>query len=279
MDVVASWWKAELGSFGIPNMSFLTLGAGAYRCKLGNCRPSCDRLAKGVPYTYVMNQPLLSVQSHFFTANRSGEASPRNIIKSSLALKSTKVAAATYLMSAISALFIHIITVYTSEVYHRGDPKLTIFVRSKLAFFSPLFFLALKSCFRKHPHYLNGRLLFLIISQISTAFAFTLRGAMADRFAYRWAFAVSSSFPLEIPPLLPDILSSSKQRMLSYHSLSQFPMWCRSSSLVWPYLPLLQSSFWHASPFPSYTRFPSFPSFYGHLQLTSLKDLGLSRCR
>lgn len=132
MDVVASWWKTKPGSLGIPNMSFLTLGAGAYPCELGNCRPSCNRPAKGVPYTYVINQPPPNdIPSHSCIANRSGEASPRNIIKSSLALKSTKVAAATYLTSAISALVIHIITVYTFEVYHRGDPKLTIFVRSK----------------------------------------------------------------------------------------------------------------------------------------------------
>lgn len=116
--------------------------------------------------------PVTVLRKVFLTPNRSREASPRNIIKSSLTLKSTRIAAATYLTSAITALLIHIITVYTSEVYHRGDPKLTIFVRSK-----------------KHPHYLNGRLLFLILTQITTALAFTLRGAMADRFAYRWAFA------------------------------------------------------------------------------------------
>lgn len=141
MDVVASWWETELGSLGIPNMSFFTLGAAAYPCELGNCRSSCNRPEKGVPYTFVINQHLSNdLKSHFFTANRSGEASPRNIIKSSLALKSTKIATATYLTSAISALLIHIITVYTSEVYHRGDPKLTLFVRSKLALLLPLFF-------------------------------------------------------------------------------------------------------------------------------------------
>jgi len=57
MDVVASWWKSELGSLGKPYMSFLTLGAAADPCELGSYRPSYNRPAKGVPYTYVINQP------------------------------------------------------------------------------------------------------------------------------------------------------------------------------------------------------------------------------
>ena len=83
---------------------------------------------------------------------------------------------------------------------------------------------------RKHPHYLNGRLLFLIITQITTAVAFALRGAMVDRFAYRWAFAVSSLFI--ILQAFPNILSSLKQRMLSSRSLLRFPTLYRLSSLV-----------------------------------------------
>lgn len=49
----------------------------------------------------------------------------------------------------------------------------------------------LKEPNRKHPRYLNGRLLFLIISQACTALAFNLRGAMIDRYVYKWGLVVS----------------------------------------------------------------------------------------
>lgn len=48
--------------------------------------------------------------------------------------------------------------------------------------------------YRKHPHYLNGRLVFLLFSQISVGLAFSLRGAMVDRFVYKWADVSSMTF-------------------------------------------------------------------------------------
>jgi nucleoporin NDC1 len=65
--------------------------------------------------------------------------------------------------------------VYTYEMSAHGDPKLSVFVKS-----------------RKHPYYLNGRLLFLILSQATVATAFLLRGAFIDRYAYRWTLATNT---------------------------------------------------------------------------------------
>ncbi|KAG6878235.1 hypothetical protein C0993_010357 [Termitomyces sp. T159_Od127] len=51
-----------------------------------------------------------------------------------------------------------------------GNQGLTIFVKSK-----------------KHPFYLNGRFLFVVLSQIFAALAFSLRNITLDRFVFRWA--------------------------------------------------------------------------------------------
>lgn len=40
---------------------------------------------------------------------------------------------------------------------------------------------------RKHPHYLNGRLIFLICSQLTVAMGFMLRNIMLDRSVFLWA--------------------------------------------------------------------------------------------
>ncbi|PPR07533.1 hypothetical protein CVT26_013557 [Gymnopilus dilepis] len=114
----------------------------------------------------------------FLTPRRLGTTSPQSTIKTALAQNSTRIAFATYLASATAALVVHVIMAYAYESSARGDPKLSVFVKSK-----------------KHPHYLNGRLVFLLVSQFVTSIAFTLRGAMTDRFSYRWTYAISKTTP------------------------------------------------------------------------------------
>ncbi|KAF8960800.1 nucleoporin protein Ndc1-Nup [Flammula alnicola] len=118
--------------------------------------------------------PISVLRKVFLTAQRSGGVSPIATVKRALAQNSTKIAFITYAVSAISALIIHILMTNKYEIDARGDPKITLFVRSK-----------------KHPHYLNGRLLFLIATQFAVALAFSLRGAMIDRFVYRWILTLN----------------------------------------------------------------------------------------
>lgn len=49
---------------------------------------------------------------------------------------------------------------------------------------------------RKHPRYLNGRLVFLFLSQLSLATLYSLRVISRDAFAFQWVLAhhVSTSF-------------------------------------------------------------------------------------
>ena len=62
---------------------------------------------------------------------RSSASSPITIVKSSLSLSSSKIAFATHLVSAIFALITHVFMVYTYEMSAHGDPKLSVFVKSR----------------------------------------------------------------------------------------------------------------------------------------------------
>ena len=62
---------------------------------------------------------------------RSSASSPITIVKHSLSLPSTKIAYATHLVSAFFALMTHVFMVYTYEISAHGDPKLSVFVKSR----------------------------------------------------------------------------------------------------------------------------------------------------
>lgn len=46
---------------------------------------------------------------------------------------------------------------------------------------------------RKHPYYLNGRVLYILFSQVTLASAYLLRTVLLDRFAVRW-----TQFPSQV---------------------------------------------------------------------------------
>lgn len=62
---------------------------------------------------------------------RSSASSPITIVKNSLSLPNTKIAYATHLVSAAFALITHVFMVYTYEMSAHGDPKLSVFVKSR----------------------------------------------------------------------------------------------------------------------------------------------------
>lgn len=43
--------------------------------------------------------------------------------------------------------------------------------------------------FRKHPHYLNGRFIFLVMSQTAVGLSYGFRNVMLDRFVFKWNIA------------------------------------------------------------------------------------------
>ncbi|TFY50384.1 hypothetical protein EVJ58_g11071, partial [Rhodofomes roseus] len=91
------------------------------------------------------------------------------MFSAALTKKSTTYALATYLASGVSLLAMHLVLANIYEPSPSGNPRFTLFVKS-----------------RKHPYYLNGRVLYMLLSQVALAFAYLLRTVLLDRFAVRW---------------------------------------------------------------------------------------------
>ncbi|TFK32384.1 nucleoporin protein Ndc1-Nup [Crucibulum laeve] len=124
--------------------------------------------------------PIVVLRKAYLTTKRTSALSPSASVSNALSKPSSKRALATYAASAILVLLVHTFFAYMNETTVRGDPKLSLFVKS-----------------RKHPHYLNPRLLFLLFTQLTAATIFWLRSVFQDRFAVRW----SSNSQNQAPPL------------------------------------------------------------------------------
>ncbi|KAK7442719.1 hypothetical protein VKT23_015965 [Stygiomarasmius scandens] len=122
--------------------------------------------------------PVVVLRKTYLTSSRTNTSSPSQTWHSAWAKTSTRRAMLVYCASSILATTLHVFLAYTTETSTgmRSDPRLTIFVKSK-----------------KHPHYLNGRLLFLIISQLTVACGFLVRNVMLDRFVFRWTASSNRS--------------------------------------------------------------------------------------
>ncbi|KDQ23480.1 hypothetical protein PLEOSDRAFT_1009577, partial [Pleurotus ostreatus PC15] len=104
--------------------------------------------------------PSIILRKRYVTADSSIANSPSKTVQQALCKPITFHALLTHVASAILIATIH--------AFVSSEAKLTLFVKSK-----------------KHPHYLNGRLIFLLCSQVLLASAFTMRNAMLDRYLLR----------------------------------------------------------------------------------------------
>ncbi|KAF9466851.1 nucleoporin protein Ndc1-Nup [Collybia nuda] len=111
--------------------------------------------------------PSAVLRKVFLTSTRTPSTSPSSSVSAALSKTSTTRALVTYALSAMAVTALHVSTAYANEPSIHGDSKLRIFVKS-----------------RKHPHYLNGRLLFLLSSQLFTALGYSLRNVMLDRVVF-----------------------------------------------------------------------------------------------
>lgn len=126
-----------------------------------------------------LTSELLAISIKYFYADWSiatptTAPSPSKTLQNALQKPNTLHALLVYQISAILLTFLHILMLYASTAELERDPKLTVFVRS-----------------RKHPYYLNGRFLFLLLAQMVSAGAFWVRNIMLDRFAFRSVLSVS----------------------------------------------------------------------------------------
>ncbi|KDQ51846.1 hypothetical protein JAAARDRAFT_210825 [Jaapia argillacea MUCL 33604] len=116
--------------------------------------------------------PVVVMRKTYLTATPTPSPSPSKLLRTALSKPSAVPSLVTYGASAILLTLLHVFVAYANE---STDPRLTVFVKS-----------------RKHPYYLNGRFLYLLLSQIFLACSFLVRNAMLDRFVVKFNLLPSS---------------------------------------------------------------------------------------
>ncbi|TFK47409.1 hypothetical protein OE88DRAFT_1686372 [Heliocybe sulcata] len=132
---------------------------------------SLSTIALSVAYWVLAAVPATLLKKVYLSATPAASVSPAKTFKAALARRSTYVALISYLASSITLAVLNIILayVYDGGADPREGPRLLPFVKS-----------------RKHPYYLNGRFIFVMLSQLACASAYMLRHIMRDRFVIRW---------------------------------------------------------------------------------------------
>ncbi|KAL4079901.1 nucleoporin protein Ndc1-Nup [Scleroderma yunnanense] len=116
--------------------------------------------------------PVVVLRKAILSADATGATSPARTMAVALSKPSTRRALAVYTVSALFLLALHMYDAPTlKESVH-----LSLFVKS-----------------RKHPFYLNGRLIFLVMAQAWFALSFAVRNIMLERFVFRWSRNASSN--------------------------------------------------------------------------------------
>lgn len=127
--------------------------------------------------------PVIAMRKVYLTSAATPATSPAKMLTNAIAKPSTRRCLAVY-MSCTLMLFALYMSSFTSE--ERETLRLNVFVKS-----------------RKHPYYLNGRLLFLVLAQLWLAASFLLRNIMLDRFVFKWTKPLNSS---ELPYATSNLL-------------------------------------------------------------------------
>ncbi|KAI0367282.1 hypothetical protein BV20DRAFT_970683 [Pilatotrama ljubarskyi] len=119
--------------------------------------------------------PVVVLRKTHLVAAPTPATSPSKILSGALQKRSTSQALLTYLASSLSLLLLHILITGAYDSKIPANARLTVFVKS-----------------RKHPYYLNGHLIYILLSQIVLAVACLLRCVLLDRFAVRWAHTLTA---------------------------------------------------------------------------------------
>ncbi|KAG1779969.1 hypothetical protein EV702DRAFT_52410 [Suillus placidus] len=123
--------------------------------------------------------PVIAMRKVYLTSATTPATSPAKMLTNAIAKPSTRRCLAVYMSCTLMLISLYMST-FTSE--ERENLRLNVFVKSRLRRFT-----------RKHPYYLNGRLLFLILAQLWLAASFLVRNIMLDRFVFRWTKPLDSS--------------------------------------------------------------------------------------
>lgn len=120
--------------------------------------------------------PVIAMRKVYLTSVATPATSPAKMLTNAIAKPSTRQCLAVYMSCTLMLVMLYMSSFTLEE---RERLRLNIFVKS-----------------RKHPYYLNGRLVFLVLAQLWLAASFLLRNIMLDRFVFRWAKPLK---PSELP--------------------------------------------------------------------------------
>ncbi|VDB92406.1 unnamed protein product [Peniophora sp. CBMAI 1063] len=111
--------------------------------------------------------PILVLRKSDVSASPTPASSPAQILKTAYAKPSVRSALLAHLTTCLSFV---VIQLSISRFASFGDDlRLNVFVKS-----------------RKHPYYLNGRFIYLVLAQFTFAAAYHIRGTLLDRSIVRW---------------------------------------------------------------------------------------------
>ncbi|KAG2034794.1 nucleoporin protein Ndc1-Nup [Suillus americanus] len=181
--------------------------------------------------------PVIAMRKVYLTSAATPATSPAKMLTNAIAKPSTRRCLAVYMTCTLMLITLSMSS-FTSD--ERENLRLNVFVKS-----------------RKHPYYLNGRLLFLILAQLWLAASFLLRNIMLDRFVFRWTKSFNSSEPPYSPSNLLKLLlkmalftsfslmvysvAFGLSRMLALPLLLKLPV---MSSIVRPFVAHLAKGTW-----------------------------------
>ena len=107
-----------------------------------------------------------------------------------LAKPTTRRWIAVYITSSLLLLSLEFIRIWSKS----EDTRLSIFIKSRcVTRCNAQTLWSVIPLHRKHPYYLNGRFIFLVLAQVWLSISFALRDVMLERFVFRWAKALPSS--------------------------------------------------------------------------------------
>ncbi|KAH9177530.1 nucleoporin protein Ndc1-Nup [Lactarius sanguifluus] len=132
--------------------------------------------------------PIVVIRKSYLTAVSAPSSSPSQRVKIAYSNPSTLRALSVYIIAGICVSTINIVVSRSFESTSRGS-DLWVFAKSRCSPPVLSFSRTDIGCFqlyRRHPYYLNGRFLFLFMSQISLTASFHFRSVLLDRAVVRW---------------------------------------------------------------------------------------------
>ncbi|TCD63234.1 hypothetical protein EIP91_005819 [Steccherinum ochraceum] len=113
--------------------------------------------------------PVLVLRKTYLAATPTVASSPSQVFKAAISKTSTIPSLIAYIATSATFTTLHLLMSSIYDSATANDSTLTLFVKSK-----------------KHPYYLNGRTLYIVLAQLTLSILFLSRNLMLDRLNVRW---------------------------------------------------------------------------------------------